>query len=142
MARSMARSTGLSFTSAACCVLVLTVAAVPAKTPKTSTARVDPYVQQFAATLTRSQDSATGASKQLGTTLDDALQAKQVARLSVIVKCNHYDVIEVIYRDGSIKVVDDPRAPIGRNEPLDRDQLDSLASSLPGFVWGEIECDS
>lgn len=127
--------------SAACCGLMLT-AAVPAKTPKTSTAQVDPYVQQFAATLTRSQDPSTGAAKQLGTTLDDALQAKQVARLSVIVKCNHYDVIEVIYRDGSIKVVDDPRAPTGRNEPLDRDQLDSLATSLPGFVWGEIECDS
>ncbi len=88
------------------------------------------------------QDSSTSAAKQLGTTLDDALQAKQVARLSVIVKCNHYDVIEVIYRDGSIKVVDDPRAPIGRNEPLDRDQLDRLANTLPGFVWGEIECDS
>jgi hypothetical protein len=138
----MARFTGLSFTCAAYCVIALAAASVPAKTPNTGTGQLDPYVQQFAATLTRSQDSSTGAAKQLGTALDDALQAKQVARLSVIVKCNHYDVIEVIYRDGSIKVVDDPRAPIGRNEPLDRDQLDSLAISLPGFVWGEIECDS
>lgn len=121
--------------------MVLTAATVPAKTPKAGTAQMDPYAQQFAATLTQSQDSSTSAAQQLGTTLDDALQAKQVARLSVIVKCNHYDVIEVIYRDGSIKVVDDPRAPIGRNEPLDRDQLDRLASALPGFVWGEIECD-
>ncbi len=121
--------------------MVLTAATVAAKTPKAGTAQIDPYVQQFAASLTQGQDSSTSTARQLGTTLDDALQAKQVARLSVIVKCNHYDVIEVIYRDGSIKVVDDPRAPIGRNEPLDRDQLDRLASALPGFVWGEIECD-
>jgi hypothetical protein len=137
----MARSTELSFTCAACCVIALTAATVSAKTPNTGTVQTDPYVQLFAASLTRSQDSSTSAAKQLGTTLDDALQAKQVARLSVIVKCNHYDVIEVVYRDGSIKVVDDPRAPIGRNEPLDRDQLDRLANTLPGFVWGEIECD-
>jgi hypothetical protein len=132
----------LSFTCAVCCVMALTAATLPAKTPNTRTVQIDPYVQQFAASFTRSADSSTSAAKQLGTTLDDALQAKQVARLSVIVKCNHYDVIEVIYRDGSIKVVDDPRAPIGRNEPLDRDQLDRLANTLPGFVWGEIECDS
>jgi hypothetical protein len=137
----MARSTGLSFICAACCLTALAAATALAKTPNTRTPQLDPYVQQFAASLTLNQDSSTGAAKQLGTTLDDALQAKQVARLSVIVKCNHYDVIEVIYRDGSIKVVDDPRAPIGRNEPLDRDQLDRLATSLPGFVWGEIECD-
>jgi hypothetical protein len=137
----MARSTKLSVSCAACCVMALTAATVPAKTPNTRTVQIDPYVQQFAASFMRSADSSTSAAKQLGTTLDDALQAKQVARLSVIVKCNHYDVIEVIYRDGSIKVVDDPRAPIGRNEPLDRDQLDRLAHTLPGFVWGEIECD-
>jgi hypothetical protein len=126
---------------AACCLTALAAATVLAKTPNTSAPRLDPYVQQFAASLMLNQDSSTGAAKQLGSTLDEALQAKQVARLSVIVKCNHYDVIEVIYRDGSIKVVDDPRAPIGRNDPLDRDQLDRLATSLPGFVWGEIECD-
>jgi len=120
----------------------LTAATVSANTRNAFTVQPNPYVQQFAASLTRSEDSTTGADKQLGITLDDALQAKQVARLSVILKCNHYDVIEVIYRDGSIKVVDDPRAPIGRNEPVDRDQLDRLAASLPGFVWGEIECDS
>jgi hypothetical protein len=122
--------------------MALAAATVLAKSPNTGAAQMDPYVQQFAAILALSEDSSTGTAKQLGSTLDDALQAKQVARLSVIVKCNHYDVIEVIYRDGSIKVVDDPRAPIGRNEPLDRDQLDRLATSLPGFVWGEIDCDS
>ncbi len=138
----MTRSTGSSLTYAACCLMALTAATVLAKTPNAGAVQTNPYVQQFAATLTGSPDSTSSAAKQLGITLDDALQAKQVARLSVVVKCNHYDVIEVIYRDGSIKVVDDPRAPIGRNEPVDRDQLDKLATSLPGFVWGEIECDS
>jgi hypothetical protein len=122
--------------------MALMAATVLAKTPDVGAVQTNPYVQQFAASLTASPDSTSSVAKQLGITLDDALQAKQVARLSVVVKCNHYDVIEVIYRDGSIKVVDDPRAPIGRNEPVDRDQLDRLATSLPGFVWGEIECDS
>jgi hypothetical protein len=122
--------------------MALTASTVLAKTPNAGAVQTNPYVQQFTATLTASPGSTSSAAKQLGITLDDALQAKQVARLSVVVKCNHYDVIEVIYRDGSIKVVDDPRAPIGRNEPVDRDQLDRLATSLPGFVWGEIECDS
>jgi len=134
----MARLTGLSFTCALC-VMAPMAATVLAKTPNT---QPDPYAQQFAASFKASQDATTGAGSQLSTTLDDALQAKQVARLSVILKCNHYDVIEVTYRDGSIKVVDDPRAPIGRNEPVDRDQLNALVSRLPGFVWGEIECDS
>jgi hypothetical protein len=138
----MARLTALSITFALCCVMALTAATVLANTRYTATVQPNPYVQQFAASFTGSPDSPTSASKQLGITLDDALQAKQVARLSVILKCNHYDVIEVIYRDGSIKVVDDPRAPIGRNEPVNREQLDRLAASLPGFVWGEIECDS
>jgi hypothetical protein len=122
--------------------MALRAATVLASNPRTATLQPNPYVQQFAASLTKSQDSTTSADNRLGITLDDALHSKQVARLSVILKCNHYDVIEVIYRDGSIRVVDDPRAPIGRNEPVDRDQLDRLAASFPGFVWGEIECDS
>jgi hypothetical protein len=115
---------------------------VLANTPNTvAVVQPVPYAQQFAASLKGSQDATTSAGTQFGTTLDDALQAKQVARLSVILKCNHYDVIEVTYRDGSIKVVDDPRAPIGRNEPVDRDQLKALAASVPGFAWAEIECE-
>jgi hypothetical protein len=133
----MARLSGLSFSCALCCA-----ATVLANTPNTvAVVQPVPYAQQFAASLKGSQDATTSAGTQFGTTLDDALQAKQVARLSVILKCNHYDVIEVTYRDGSIKVVDDPRAPIGRNEPVDRDQLKALAASVPGFAWAEIECE-
>ena len=135
----MTRSTGFSFTCALCAAMAVNASATLAAAPNS---QPNPYAQQFAASLKRSQDSTAGAGNQLGASLDDALQAKQVARLSVTLKCNHYDVIEVIYRDGSIKVVDDPRAPTGRNEPVDRDQLNMLAASLPGFVWGEIECDS
>jgi hypothetical protein len=134
----MARLTGLSFASALCCAIALGAAAVPANA-QTTVAFVQAYTQQLADSVRLSQGAKTGT--RLSDTLGDALQAKKVARLSVVLKCNHYDVIEVTYRDGSIKVVDDPRAPIGRNEPVDRDQLQSLAASLPGFSWGEIECE-
>jgi hypothetical protein len=29
----------------------------------------------------------------------------------------------------------------GRNEPVDRDQLKTLAATLPGFTWSEIDCE-
>jgi hypothetical protein len=136
----MARLTGLSFTCALCWAMVLGTATVPANAQNT-VAFVQAYTQQFADSVKLNQDAKTSTGIRLSDTLGDALQAKKVARLSVVLKCNHYDVIEVTYRDGSIKVVDDPRAPIGRNEPVDRDQLRSLAVSLPGFSWGEIECE-
>ncbi len=138
----MARLTGLSFVCALSGVVALAVAIVPAIAQKTgAVVQANTYAQQFVDALKRSPDAVTGAGSQLDTMLDDALQAKQVARLSVIIKCDHYEVIEVTYRDGSIKVVDDPRAPSGRNEPVDRDQLKSLAATLPGFSWGELGCE-
>jgi len=81
------------------------------------------------------------AQAELGQILGNALLVKQIARLAVIVKCNHYHLIEVTYRNGSIKVLDDPRAPGGRNEPMDRDRLETLAATLPGFTWGELPCE-
>ena len=138
----MAKLTRLSAACALCGLMASTAATVRAHTPNSAAAvPLNPYAQLFAATLERGQDAATNASSQLRATLDDALQTKQVARLMIVLKCDHYDVIEVIYRDGSIRVVDDPRAPIGRNEPVDRDQLNSLAVSFPGFTWGELECE-
>jgi hypothetical protein len=136
----MARLTGLSSTCALCWAMVLGAATVSANAQNT-VALVQAYPQQFADSVKLNKDAKTSTGIRLSDTLGDALQAKKVARLSVVLKCNHYDVIEVTYRDGSIKVVDDPRAPIGRNEPVDRDQLRSLAASLPGFSWGEIECE-
>jgi hypothetical protein len=41
----------------------------------------------------------------------------------------------------TIKVMDDPRAPAGQNEPMDRDKLKVLAATLPGFSWHELDCD-
>jgi hypothetical protein len=136
----MTRLTGFSFAFASCCVIALGVATAPASAQNT-VVFVQADTQQFVDSVKLSQDMQTSSGTRLSDTLGDALQAKKVARLSVVLKCNHYDVIEVTYRDGSIKVVDDPRAPIGRNEPVDRDQLRSLAARLPGFTWGEIECE-
>jgi hypothetical protein len=68
-------------------------------------------------------------------------QAKQITKFSVIIKCNHYHLIEVTYRNGSIKVIDDPRASGGRNESVDRDNLMALVAILPGFTWGELPCE-
>jgi hypothetical protein len=66
----------------------------------------------------------------------------QPAKVSVILKCNHYYLLDVAYTDGSIKVIDDPRAPSGRNEAVDRDKLNALVSSIPGFSWRELPCDA
>jgi hypothetical protein len=138
----MARLPILSFAFSLCCVIAFGAATLSANAQnKVAFVQPNPYAQQFVDTLKSSQDGTTSAGSQLGNVLSDALQVKQVARLSVILKCNHYEVIEVTYRDGSIKVVDDPRAPIGRNQPVDRDQLRTLAATLPGFTWGELECE-
>jgi hypothetical protein len=87
------------------------------------------------------KQQAEDTGRELGTMLGGAIQGKQVTKLSVILKCNHYHLIDISYGDGSIKVIDDPRAPSGRNEAVDRDKLKALASSLPGFSWGELACD-
>jgi hypothetical protein len=138
----MARLTGLNFACASGCAMVIGAAIVPAIAQNRLAAlQPNPYAQQFVDNIKRSQDPVTSPGSRLDTMLDDALQAKQVARLSLVIKCNHYDVIEVTYRDGSIKVVEDPRAPSGRNEVVDRDQLKNLAATLPGFTWGELACE-
>jgi hypothetical protein len=49
----------------------------------------------------------------------EAGQGYQPAKVSVILKCNHYYLLDVAYTDGSIKVIDDPRAPSGRNDRPD-----------------------
>jgi hypothetical protein len=83
------------------------------------------------------QDAGSG----LGQLLGGAIRGKQITKLSVILKCNHYHLIEISYADGSIKIIDDARAPSGRNEAVDRDKLNAMAANVPGFSWGEATCD-
>jgi len=138
----MARLTKLSFVCVLCCVMGLGAATVPANAQNAAlVVQANPYAQQLLDSLKRSEDAVANAGSRLGTALSDALQAKQVAKLAVIIKCDRYHLIEVTYRDRSIKVVDDPRALSGRNEPVDRDQLKTLAATLPGFTWSEIDCE-
>jgi hypothetical protein len=87
------------------------------------------------------KQQAADAGHEIGTMLGGAMQGRQVTQLHIILKCNHYHLIDISYGDGSIKVIDDPRAPSGRNEAVDRDKLKVLASTLPGFSWGELACD-
>jgi hypothetical protein len=87
------------------------------------------------------KQQAEDAGNQLGQLLRGAPQGNQATKVSVILKCNHYHLIEISYADGSIKIIDDPRAPSGRNEAVDRDKLNAQASSIPGLSWSELPCD-
>jgi hypothetical protein len=124
-----------------CLSLALGAATLPANADNTVVVvQPNPHAQQFVDNLKRNQEAAAQTGQGLGQILGNA-QAKQIAKFSVIIKCNHYHLIEVTYRNGSIKVIDDPRAPGGRNEPVDRDNLMALATTLPGFTWGELPCE-
>jgi hypothetical protein len=101
----------------------------------------NPYAQQFTDNLKRNQDQASQVGQGLGQLFGQAIQGRQIIKLSVILKCNHYHLIEISYADGSIKIIDDPRAPSGRNEVVDRDRLDVMSSNVPGFSWAELACD-
>jgi hypothetical protein len=81
------------------------------------------------------------AGRGFGQLLGGAIRGKQITKLSVILKCNHYHLIEISYADGSIKIIDDTRGPSGRNEAIDRDKLNAMAANVPGFSWGEATCD-
>jgi hypothetical protein len=115
------------------------------ESPNTATApapvQPSPYAQQFADNIKRSQDQVSQAGQGLGQLLGGAIQGKQITKLSVILKCNHYHLVEISYADGSIKIIDDPRAPSGRNEVVDRDRLNVMSSKVRGFSWAEVACD-
>jgi hypothetical protein len=115
------------------------------ESPNTASApapvQANPYAQQFTDNLKRNQEQASQVGQGLGQLLGQAIQGKQITKLSVILKCNHYHLVEISYADGSIKIIDDPRAPSGRNEVVDRDRLDVMSSKVPGFSWAELACD-
>jgi hypothetical protein len=108
----------------------------PAQSPATPAPQPD-YSYLHDAGKQQMQD----AGSQLGQLLRGALQGNQATKVSIILKCNHYYLLDISYADGSIKVIDDPRGASGRNEAVDRDKLRALASSIPGLSWSELPCD-
>lgn len=123
-----------------CIVFVLGAASSPVNADNTVVVVVTPTAPPDYSYL---HDAGKQAFESVGTALGQMLynvaNPKQVVGLRVVIKCNHYDVIEVTYRDGSIKVMDDPRA--ARGASVDREQLNTLANTLPGFIWRELGCD-
>jgi hypothetical protein len=55
------------------------------------------------------RQQAEDAGRGLAAIVAEAGQGYQPAKISVILKCNHYYLLDVTYTDGSIKVIDDPR---------------------------------
>jgi hypothetical protein len=88
---------------ALCLGVAFGTAVVPANADNTViVVQPNPYAQQFADNIKRSQDAMSQAGQGLGQLLGNAAQGKQITALSVITKCGHYHLIEVFYRDGSI----------------------------------------
>jgi hypothetical protein len=124
------------------CVSCLVVGIGPASADNTIiVVQPNPYAQAFTDNLKHSQNATAQAGQGLGQLLGAAFRPKDITSLTVILKCNRYHLIEVNYRDGSFKVIDDPRGAPDRNEAVDRDKLKAMAATVPGFTWSELPCE-
>jgi hypothetical protein len=75
------------------------------------------------------KQQAEDAGRGIAAIVAEAGQGYQPAKVSIILKCNHYYLLDVTYTDGSIKVIDDPRAPHWRNHNGSSD-FDVIADHL------------